>query len=845
MSKLFPLYISRVSVCILFLFSFLFSCSQPEDEIPPQKEEPVEIKVSGIVLNPSSLEMTAGDESMISLSFSPSGATEVPVIWKSDNDDVAKVENGLVTALKSGKATIIASTQDGSITASVTIIVKDRWEAVDLGLGCLWGQVNLGADEPWEYGDYYSFGEVETKSTYVDENYKYGPNDDLTKYYHDRKFILDKEDDAARKILGDGWRTPSVEEWEQMMDKCKVEEESLNGVKGFRVTGPNGNSIFFPLAGFYQIDKYYQNENGVYRTNERYFNVLFGGSPSPRLSEQSYLYYVGIPIRPVKSKEYHSFSIDEQVIKLKVDERVNVPITFTPSQASSASVDWFCENEDIAMVSCGIIVGIRAGCTKVKAVSVDGTLTSECTVEVADWSYPEAESVDLGLSVEWASWNLGATKAEEVGDYFAWGEVNHKSCFDKKTYALYDQSFNLTKYSLDNPILAETDDAATVLWGNGWRMPTKEEVEDLIEYCEITRTTQNGVVGYSVVRKWNGNSIFIPDCQEKYGYHTDRSVYRETESGITYSTPFLWTSTYGSSGYSSSQGPLCFDVDVKPFSKLVVYAPYSGNFIRPVRSPLARNVGLNIKQLKMESGEVFNHLSPVGKEVTWSSSDESIASVNQDGVITSIKNGEAWIIASTERGGAKDSCHVVVKKWEYPVAKPIDLGLSVKWASWNMGATSEEDPGDHFSWGQTEHIFKCYTYSFPETLKKRYWSSNDPVNLREEDDVAHVQWGKGWRIPSREDYEELLKKCVSEPAIINGVHGMYFTGPNGNRIFLPVLGTMYGEKIMNTEQAIYSSRTMSSWLCPVSLVFTTPRYCSLFDSLNNPYGYCVRPVYLE
>ena len=210
MSKSFSLYISRVSVCILFLFSILFSCSQPEDEIPPQKEEPVEIKVSGIVLNPSSLEMTTGDESLLSLSFSPSGATEVPVTWKSDNDDVAKVENGLVTALKSGKATIIASTQDGSITASVTIIVKDRWEAVDLGLGCLWGQVNLGADEPWEYGDYYSFGEVETKSTYVDENYKYGPNDDLTKYYHDRKFILDKEDDAARKFLGDGWRTPSV-----------------------------------------------------------------------------------------------------------------------------------------------------------------------------------------------------------------------------------------------------------------------------------------------------------------------------------------------------------------------------------------------------------------------------------------------------------------------------------------------------------------------------------------------------------------------------------------------------------------------------------------------------------
>ena len=128
-------------------------------------------------------------------------------------------------------------------------------------------------------------------------------------------------------------------------------------------------------------------------------------------------------------------------------------------------------------------------------------------------------AVDLGLSVKWASYNIGATKPEEYGDYFAWGEVVPKESYDWDTYK-FGASNQLTKYCSDSEygkdgfkddktVLDPEDDAAVVNWGGSWRMPTDEEMTELREQCTWTWITQNGVNGYKVVGP-NGNSIFLP-----------------------------------------------------------------------------------------------------------------------------------------------------------------------------------------------------------------------------------------------------------------------------------------------------------------------------------------------
>ena len=151
------------------------------------------------------------------------------------------------------------------------------------------------------------------------------------------------------------------------------------------------------------------------------------------------------------------------------------------------------------------------------------------------------EYVDLGLSVKWATCNVGANKPEDYGDYFAWGETTTKYTYNWSTYKYCNGSYNtLTKYCnksscgnngfTDNKTQLElSDDAACANWGGSWRMPTNAEQQELCEQCTWAWTTQNGVKGYKVTSNKNGNSIFLPAAGYRYG-----SLYGNTGSQGNY-----------------------------------------------------------------------------------------------------------------------------------------------------------------------------------------------------------------------------------------------------------------------------------------------------------------------
>ena len=152
------------------------------------------------------------------------------------------------------------------------------------------------------------------------------------------------------------------------------------------------------------------------------------------------------------------------------------------------------------------------------------------------------EWVDLGLSVKWATCNVGANSPEDYGDYFAWGETAPKDYYDWSTYTLCKgSSKSLTKYSTnsfygteDNKTTLElSDDAARANWGGSWRMPTNAELTELREQCTWTWTTQNGVNGYKVTSKSNGNSIFLPAAGCRY----------DSSLGLAGSNGYYWSSS--------------------------------------------------------------------------------------------------------------------------------------------------------------------------------------------------------------------------------------------------------------------------------------------------------------
>jgi hypothetical protein len=191
--------------------------------------------------------------------------------------------------------------------------------------------------------------------------------------------------------------------------------------------------------------------------------------------------------------------------------------------------------------------------------------------------------VDLGLpsGLLWATCNVGANAPEEYGDYFAWGETTPKTTFNWSNYQLCNGSENtLTKYCdnsnygyngfTDNlTTLLPEDDAATANWGDGWRMPTNEEFEELYNNTTVTWTQQNGVNG-RLFTAANGNSLFLPAA----GYRWDVGLYGAGDWGYFWSSSLLT----GGPGYA-----LYFIIGSNYYCSISYDNRYIGLTVRPVR----------------------------------------------------------------------------------------------------------------------------------------------------------------------------------------------------------------------------------------------------------------------
>lgn len=202
----------------------------------------------------------------------------------------------------------------GEVKSFTTRAVPDG--AVDLGLTAIWATCNLGANNPEDYGNYYSWGDTATKDYYYHTTDKWYNGDpyfnspSFSKYYYsDNKTTLDPEDDAAHILLRDKWRTPSKADFEELRENCSFTWSSINGVSGCLITSQiNGNSIFLPAAGcrikdvqsgngpigWYWSSNIGENINGI-NYNTAYCIHL---ENNYTVIECAYRYW-GYPIRPV------------------------------------------------------------------------------------------------------------------------------------------------------------------------------------------------------------------------------------------------------------------------------------------------------------------------------------------------------------------------------------------------------------------------------------------------------------------------------------------------------------------------------------------------------------------
>ncbi len=242
-----------------------------------------------------------------------------------------------------------------------------------------------------------------------------------------------------------------------------------------------------------------------------------------------------------------------------------------------------------------INIKLENGCVKGKD-GKEHTLTanySSTMTEIGGGGGSTEEYVDLGLRVKWAKCNLGASKPSDYGSYYAWGETESKAEYTWATYkwmqAGQSDEMHITKYTIADgqtegiwydaggkfigdhkTTLEAADDAAIANLGSPWRMPTIDEIQELRDNCTWTWTTQNGVKGYEVKSKKNGNSIFLPAAGYRKG-----SVLSNAGSWGYFRSSSLYI------GYNDYASNLNFDSD--RHDKYNHSRRYLGFSVRPVR----------------------------------------------------------------------------------------------------------------------------------------------------------------------------------------------------------------------------------------------------------------------
>ena len=365
-------------------------------------------------------------------------------------------------------------------------------------------------------------------------------------------------------------------------------------------------------------------------------------------------------------------SLDREVLEMAPGDAVRLTATVLPEDASHKAVVWSCADSYVASVSeAGVVTARGIGSTTVTVHTVDGNYSASCRVEVAPW---RPEAVDLGLSVPWASCNVGATRPTEYGGYFAWGEVQPKQ---KDSFGQYQscgwagyrwcegEPYTLTKYNSDPGYgvvdyrieLEAEDDAATVVYGGKWRMPTDREVRELVDNCTWTWTTQGSVAGYQVTSPVTGNSIFLPAAGYIVDYGTIGRLYYDGEEGGIWSSTAHPVKTVLS--FSASRpGYYLAAPQAKPYSVRAVCGDRHIVY--------ATEITLSDTEMTLAVGDrvyLRGFVAPddvSNKDLYYSSADPSVASV-EDSWIRALAPGTTTIEVISADGRARATCRVTVQ----------------------------------------------------------------------------------------------------------------------------------------------------------------------------------------
>ena len=482
--------------------------------------------VSGVSLNKSTLELIAGRCETLVATITPSDASKPGIQWTSSDDAVATVdENGTVTAIAAGTATITATALDGGSTATCAVTVKPEW--VEMGPGHEWATCNVGAELPTDAGDRFAWGETTPKESYSWVNYRWLTPNYITKYQaEDNNYqalwytgyagafngdgitILEPEDDAAAENWSSEWQMPTRSEWQWLYDHSEMVATMENGVPGVRVTstvpGYTQNSIFLPYGtqGLNCANGgYWSSSLRVEKTETAHKMSIANGADGWTAlwfdtREKGYM------VRPIRvpSVRVTGVTLDQSSIFFPwIRKTQTLTATVTPANAAMPDVVWNSSDPDVATVSLdGVVTAVSFGEATITATTVDGEMTASCEVTVQCWSGVQGghKYVDMGGGLKWAVCNLNNSGWDDDNVHFLWMETDPwaRGSFYEHT-ELWDNT---------------TGDFVSYIGGEPWRRPELADYKWLMNNCDWEFTTENGMNGVLVTSQETQRCLFLP-----------------------------------------------------------------------------------------------------------------------------------------------------------------------------------------------------------------------------------------------------------------------------------------------------------------------------------------------
>ena len=718
-------------------------------------------------------------------------------------------------------------------SGSTGILNGHEW--VDLGLpsGTLWATCNVGANTTEAYGNYYAWGETITKSSFSESNYTYTHN----------PLTLPASADAATVNWGDGWRMPTKEMAEELVNNSTVTRAVRNGVSGWLITGSNDNSIFLPAAGSYiNGDPYY---HGLYWTSSIYTTNTTNAWNVDLFDDGTYIemYYIerydGLSVRPVCGGNMGEISdasaptvttIDATDItynSAKIQGHVDVNDAVITSRGFYYGTTPYDMNQ---RVYCGsgagdfnkVLNGLSASTTYYyKAYATNSNGTSYGVMKRVVTSPPDTPTVQTvsATSITTSEATLRGYVSSDGGATvtnrgFLYGtSANSLSIREQCGSGNGNFSMDLiylypgTTYYYK----AYATNSSGTSYGEVMEFTTGTPMVQTLSAIGITSTSAI-ILGYA-----NGIDY---DFERGFYYSTDSTnLSQDVNCGNVGGDSSSYTATlrnltplttYYYKAYVSKWGHTFYG-ELKQFTtinKPTVQTLQATN-ITSTGVTLYGNVASDNGATVTERGFYYGTSS--------SNMSQSVQCGSETGnfteILTVLSPCTIYYYKAYATNSEGTSYGEVLSFTTSPTEPTgyhngygyVDLGLpsGVLWATYNVGASSPIEHGNDYAWGEVmpkdSYTWANYIYSaegassnYPKLTKYCSNSSygnngfTDSLNtLEASDDAATTNWGSNWRIPTYTEMQELYGNCDVRYTSQNGVYGRVFTGINGNCIFLP------------------------------------------------------------